>query len=61
MSSTKVPTVQDLLENCYHSPGRCVWKGFNVSVELLGDILSEAYDETMPEWPTLIEISDFLY
>jgi hypothetical protein len=61
MSNTKVPTVQDLLEQCYLSPGRCVWEGFNVSNELLEIVLSEAHDETMPEWPTLIKISDFLY
>jgi hypothetical protein len=55
------PTVQDLLEKCYHSPGLCVWGEIKVSKELLESVLSEAYDETMTEWPTLITITDFLY
>jgi hypothetical protein len=57
-----VPTVEEVLARCRDSNGLCNWPVEGGSIEIpdcdLMFALEAAYDSTMPDWPSMVELGD---
>lgn len=57
-----VPTVEEVLAGCRNSNGLCNWPVEGGSIQIpdsdLLFALEAAYDSTMPDWPSMVELGD---